>query len=494
MSTNTTTPTPGITGSYSTHARLSPSDSKRWCSCLASIAFQEANSHRVRKDNGSSYSDAGTEAHEFAAKVMLNEINIADVPLIGSYGDDLLVHVKSYVEHCIELFSDAKLTTITMCQDEHAASEMLGIDPEPPDHVFFVEEQVELFYQSEQTGTADFIGVIAKDGVVERFVSRDLKFGAGVLVTSDDNTQLAIYVYSAIRMLEGVYTFGPDTIIDLAVYQPRHREGAEQKPWIITLADLATFCQDIEYAAIRAREGANRVREKIGSPGLDVSPEEILEAAPGLRFHAEDGDGGSCRWCKCKAFCPKRLSAALEDLDTPLLTAEDMLAAMPDLEKAETKLPVEERVTLTSERLGLSALGDDYLVTLYRRSKAITRFLDDVSDYLEGRLHDGEEVDGVKLVEGRSGNRAWVNEADADAYLRQKLTQSDRYKMSLKSPTEIEKLLADKLESTRAKNKFQSLVTRSSPKRVIALADDKRAAVGSPISAMPDIDDEPSFE
>lgn len=47
-----------------------------------------------------------------------------------------------------------------------------------------------------------------------------------------------------------------------------------------------------------------------------------------------------------------------------------------------------------------------------------------------------------------------------------------------------------------AVNRFNELVTRSSPKRVIALADDKRPAVVSSIAAMPDIaaDDEPSFE
>jgi hypothetical protein len=491
---STTTPTPGLTGSGNTHARLSPSDSKRWTNCLASIAFQEANAHRVRKDSGSSYSDAGTEAHEWAAKVLLGECDIAMVPEIGSYGDDLRIHVKDYVDHCLALFDGAKLSSIKERLAEVEGAEILGVDPEIPNHVFFVEEQVELFYQSEQTGTADFIGIIAKDGVVERFLSRDLKFGAGVLVTNDENTQLAIYVYSAIKLLEGVYTFGPDTPIDLAVYQPRHREGAEQKPWVITLADLATFCQDIEYAAIRAREGANRVREKIGSPGRDVSPEEILEAAPGLRFAPSEGDGGACRWCKTKSFCPKRLSAALEDLDTPQMSAEDMLAAMPDLEKAETKLPVGERVAITAERLGLPALGDEYLVTLYRRSKAIRRFLDDVEEFLEGRLLDGEEVPGTQLVMGREGNRAWANEEAADAYLKQKLKMEERYSMKLKSPTQIEALLGDRLKATRSKNLFQSLVTRSSPKRVIALATDKRPAVGSAISAMPDIEDDPSFE
>lgn len=493
----TTTEPAGVTGSANTHARLSPSDSKRWTSCLASIAFQEANSHRVRKDAGSEFASAGTEAHEYAANVLMGECTIDDVPEIGSYGDDLRIHVRAYVDHCMAQVEGAKLSSIKECHDEAEAAELIGVDPEPPDRVYFVEEQIPLFYQEEQTGTADFIGVVAKDRVVSRFIGRDLKFGAGVLVNSTESTQLAIYIYSAIKRLEGIYSFGPETMVDLAVFQPRHREGAEQQPWVLTLADLATFCQEIEYAAIRAREGANRVRAKIGSPGRDVSPEEILEAAPMLRFHPEEGDGGSCRWCKTKAFCGKRLAALTEDMDTPHLNAEDMLAMMPDLSKEESKLFVENRIELVAERIGNpgTILTDEYLVTLYRRSKGIKKFLDDISEYLEGRLLDGEEVDGVQLVMGREGNRAWANEEAADTFLRnQGLKQEDRYDMKLKSPTAIEKALAPKLKTVkRTANRFNELVTRSPAKRVIALADDKRPAVVSAIAAMPDLE-EPVFE
>lgn len=161
-------------------------------------------------------------------------------------------------------------------------------------------------------------------------------------------------------------------------------------------------------------------------------------------------------------------------------------------------MPTEERIILTGERLGLPVLSDDYLVTLYRRAKGIKKFLDDVEEYLEGRLLDGEEVEGAKLVEGRPGNRGWTNEEEADAWLKnQGLKQDDRYDYKLKSPTAIELALKPKLNKvTRTANRFSELVTRSSPKRVIALADDKRPAVVSSIAAMPDIaaDDEPSFE
>jgi hypothetical protein len=453
----------GITGSSNTHARLSPSDSKRWSNCLASIAFQEANAHRVRKDDGSIYADEGTEAHEWAAKVLLKQCTIEEVPEKGMLDNDLRIHVAAYVEHCLATVPE-------------------GVSYE-------VEVQVPLYYQPEQTGTCDFACVTE-----DRITIRDYKHGGGVLVTSADNSQLAIYAFSLVKLYEDLFVFGPETIIDIHAFQPRHREGADQPHWETTLADLTSFCWNIELQAIAAREGAERVREKIGAPGRDVSPDEILEAAPGLVFHPEEGDGGSCRWCKCKSWCPKRLSASLEDLDTPVLNAEDMLAVMPDLDKKELKLPTADRVHLTAERLGLSSLGDDYLVKLYRAKKGITRFLEDVEEALEGRLLDGEEIDGVQLVMGREGNRAWANEEAADTFLAgQKISADDRYTRKVISPSAAEKLLKEKELSKRAQTRFNELVTRSPAKRVIALADDKRPAITAPVSALPDLD-EPEFE
>jgi len=295
-------------------------------------------------------------------------------------------------------------------------------------------------------------------------------------------------------MFEDLYVFDPSTKVVIAIYQPRHREGSEQKPWEITLADLATHAKGIEYAAIQAHTGLTRVMAKLPCGERNISPEEILEAAPMLRFlPGED----VCRWKPCRAFCPKRLSAALEDLDTPHLSAEDMLAAMPDLEKAETKLPVEERVTLTAERLGLPSLGDEYLVTLYRRSKGIKKFLDDVEEFLEGRLLDGEEIPGTQLVMGREGNRAWANETEAETFLKgQGLKMEERFDFKLKSPAAVEKLLSEKLKTVkRTATRFNGLVTRSAPRKVIALATDNRTPVLSNISVMPDIEsDEPCFE
>jgi Protein of unknown function (DUF2800) len=483
------TPPAGLSGSHNSHARLSPSDSKRWSNCTAAIAFQEANAHRVRKDDSSPDADEGTEAHDWAAKVLMGECLLDEVPETGMRGAGLREFVAIYVEHCMEQVGKATRSSIAGCIEDAD----LGIDP--PEHVYFVEEQVQLFYGSEKPGTADFIGVVTERGVVKRFVGRDYKHGAGVLVTNQDNTQLVSYVYSAIKLLEGIYEFGPETLVDLAVFQPRHREAADITPWVLPLADLAKFCTELEYKAIQAREAANRVRAKIGAPGRDVSPEEILEAAPGSVFAPSEGDGGACRWCKCKAFCGKRLAALTLDMDFPDVSAFELLAEMPELDKEESKLPVAERIKAVSERLGVGVLTDEYLVRYFASSKGRKKFDADVEEYLEGRVLDGENIPGVKLAEGGPGDRKWADEDAADTFLKgQGLKEKERYKFQLLGPAPIEKLLKTNLKVKRTKSRFESLITRAPGKMKLVLADDKRDAVAAPISEMPTLDADDDFE
>lgn len=463
-------------GSHNTHARLSPSDSKRWTSCTASIAFQEANSHRI-KEGDTTFSNEGTEAHDWATKLLLGQIGPIDIP------ENFRDPVTTYTDHCQSLIADPVVTSLQSCLDDFA----LGFDA--PNDVVFIEEQIPLFYQEEQTGTADFIGLTAFAGQAIRLFVRDYKHGMGVLVGTDENTQLAIYAYSVVKHLSTAYQFSDDCPVDIAIVQPRHREAGDPTPWVITVADLRTFCEDIEYRAIQARTAAERVRERITTVGENVSNAAILEAAPGSVFAPSEGDEGACRWCKCKAFCSVRLAAATEECELPSMSAEDMLAQMPTLDKA----PVETRLSTISEALGSQGLiiTDEYLVNLVGRAKAIRSFLSDAEEFLEGRLLAGEQIDGVKLVDGREGNRDWSNETEAETFLKgQGMKMEERFDFKLKSPAKIEALLKDKLKSSvRTKNRFEQLITRSSGKKKLAIDSDKRDAVVPAVAMMPVVED-----
>ena len=453
-------------GSHNTHARLAPSASHQWTQCTGSIAMLEANKHRVPKDDSSIYSNEGTEAHDHAANILLGKVATGDIP------EKFQEHVGAYVDHCRSLADDAMVE---------------------------IEVRVPLFYQASATGTCDYVAYTD-----ERIFIRDLKYGAGVLVSSHENEQLAIYGLSWIREMQdaGLADFAPDTIIDIAVFQPRHREGADQKPWVLSLAELEVFCKDIDYAAIQASEGLRRVQEKLPCGSRDIAIAEILEAAPGVRFEPSDGDGGACRWCKAKGFCEARLNAAVSDIELPQLEMKELLAGMPDVTKEEKKLePIERAESLMSRAATATGqldftdgvLTDDYLVKLFKAKKAITTFLDDAAEHLEARLQAGAHIPGLKLVLGREGNRAWTDEEAADKLLAQsgKLKMEDRYKMSLISPTQAEAILKAKIESsTRFKNCFTALVERSPARPVLALEEDKRPAISSPVNDMPVDDDE----
>lgn len=446
-----------VSGSHNTHARLSPSSSKTWSTCTASLAFIEANSHRIPKDTSSIYSNEGTEAHEWAANVLLNKITRDDVP------DNFRPYVDAYVNHCLDLVPE-------------------GVS-------YQVEVQCPLFYQPSSTGTCDF--AIITDS---RVTVRDLKYGAGVLVTADDNSQLAIYSLSLIRMLEDVYAFTDDTIVDIGIFQPRHREAQDATPWIITLKELIDFCDHIESSAMVAFGGVTAVQAKLPCGQRDISAEEVLKAAPGTQFVPQEGDDGSCRWCKSKGFCEVRLAAATEGFTLPGISGVDMIALLPDLSKDDAKLPVEERVELAvcevvpNEVAGTAMLSDSYLVCIHERSKAIKKFLDDVEELLEARALAGNPVPGTKLVEGRAGNRAWANEEEADTFLRgKKLKESERYNFKLKSPTEMEKVLDIKNQPKRTQTRWNELVTRAPGKPVLVLESDKRPAISAAIEALPDL-------
>jgi hypothetical protein len=438
------TDTAGTSGSHNQHARLAPSHSKTWATCTAALAYCEANKHLIPKDTGSIYADEGTAAHDHAADVLLKKKTLDEVPA------KMREPIGEYVNHCLALVPD-------------------GVRYE-------VEVQCPLFYQPDSTGTCDF-AVVTDDLVV----IRDYKHGAGVLVTSERNTQLAIYAYSLIKHLEDIYDFTDDTVIDIKVVQPRHHMAEEDQPWVLPLSEFREFCFDIETKAKVATLAVEEVRS-FGFPvNEDVSPDEVLNLCGGGAFPAEfvpqDGDGGSCRWCKLRVSCAVRHAHNTGG-------RADMLAIMPDMtaEVLDMEVVTDELVTKDGETLKL-----EYLAAALKNRKRIEKWLGDVEDYLTRLDVDTLTRLGFKYVQGRSGNRAWRNEDEAATFCKgQKLLLEERCTIKLKTPAQIEAALKEKLKNARTRNRFESLVSRSEGRPVLVPAEDKRAALPAPGEIMPD--------
>lgn len=472
-------------GSHQEHSPLSPSGSKTWKSCNIQPSFLAANADRllpiyvgrvirltsylrsmpegelkecekqaieiaaridsgglsveeltedqrdaIVRSEGSVASREGTRAHDFAAEILEGQKTLADIP------EEFRVDVGGYVSRCLAVVPE-------------------GVKP-------MVETRVSLFYAPQDGGTLDFAVVTN-----ERVHIRDLKYGRGRLVSPVENEQLGIYALSLIRMLDCVYDFGPDTEVVMEIDQPRHHEAdPSNNSWVVSLSELESFCRDVEYAAIQIQEGR----------GLEFCPGEDI-----------------CFFCDAKSFCKAHEEWATEKVADNF---QDLVNLLPDLSKEDKKKPVGDRVALRLAELDLDPKDDAWRVQLYRKTKAIKALLDDNAEALEMEVLGGAKKEGVCLVMGRPGNRKWTDESAADQFLaNQKISADVRYCKSLVSPTEAEKLLKDKLKNVkRTATRFDELVTRSEPRKVLALADDKRPAVEAAVDMLKVLDDAEEFE
>lgn len=472
-----------MSGSSNYHARKSPSDSKRWMNCTNSIAYERMFALATRKDKlsndetnelhtllarfntnyddarlsgykadeSSEWSSEGTRAHDHAEAILKGNATLADVPELNG----MRKAVASYVEECQRL---------------EAESSEMGM---------FVEEEVPLFYDPSSTGTMDF--AVASQ---ERVRLRDYKHGAGVYVEAKENSQLAIYALSTMLMLEeeGYYKFDPDCLVEIGIWQPRHRLWDPSHLWIITYHDLKAFGREIQKKADEVDSGA----------GVFAPDDEV------------------CRWCKLKAFCGARRHHIMQGMPTLLDGDEvDFLTDLPDFKERGSEGKFEKAFPSAEERLGIYTMNyppltETQMARIFRNRKGVEKFLEDIAKYMTQRALDGNPVDGTKLVMGVPGNRVWSSDDDAEAFMAGAGIEPDAmFKLQVISVTEAEKLLGDKVESKKKKNpvrdealieQFKAAVFRSPAKPVLALADDPRdAAAGANLDDFDIIEDGEDF-
>lgn len=162
-----------------------------------------------------------------------------------------------------------------------------------------------------------------------------------------------------------------------------------------------------------------------------------------------------CRFCKAKATCPALRAEVTNAVGGEPATADDFAQFMP--------------IDTTD------GIGDNYLSMAMDKVGLVEDWCKAIRAEVERRLLRGTEVPGFKLVEGKQGNRAWVDQAKAEAALKAlRVKADDMYDKKLISPTTAEKLL-----KTDAKKwaKLQELITRASGKPSVAPATDKRPAL-----------------
>lgn len=252
------------------HAILSASSSKRWLSCPPSARLE-----RKFPDKAGEAAREGTLAHalaEIGIKHWLGELSDAaakkqraQIEADDLYNPDMADYVQEYVDICIEKITAAAGTAL-------------------------VEEKLNFGrWVKDGFGTGDM--VIIGNGVLEIV---DLKYGKGVPVSAESNTQMQLYALGAIDQYGYIYDFDH---VRMSIFQPRNGGLSTQ---LMSVAELLAWGKSIKPIAELAYKGKGEFKA-----------------------------GNHCRFCRAAAQC-KALSeynmeiAKLEFRDADLLTDDEV--------------------------------------------------------------------------------------------------------------------------------------------------------------------------
>lgn len=268
-----------------THAILSASGSKRWLTCTPSAQLEQQ-----FPENESEYAAEGTFAHALAelrlSRAVANTIRpsiykkkLEELEKNLLYSASMAEYIEQYVTFVAEKFTEAKKNC--------------------PDTLILLEQKLDFSeWVPDGFGTGDVI--IISDGVLEII---DLKYGQGVPVSAEGNTQMRLYALGAINQFGLLYDFD---CIRMTIVQPR-------------LDSISS--EDVSVTELL--EWGDRV----------VKP----AAKKAIAGEGEFVPGDHCQFCRAKAQCRARAEANLEmakyDFQEPPILSNDEIAEI--LFKAE---------------------------------------------------------------------------------------------------------------------------------------------------------------
>lgn len=346
---------------------LSPSAASRWLTCTASPRFIMENEHRIGSTD-TVWNVEGDMAHAVANAVLLGrEIpkTSRDKVIPKDKLPEMLKHAKGFKE-----FVD-----------------------EPGIESLHSELKVALWYMPARSGYVDAAVIGSNRGVSVRII--DLKYGQGVAVGAEENEQMAIYARSWVEQMNSRYSVFPEEIFELAIYQPRIREGEKISIWRLTWAELKEFTDNIE-----------RIAKKIIA-GVDEEFRPSPEA---------------CRFCPMKKPAKGPPCPAYTEW-----TGAGQAIVFSDVNPREVMTDLRQFDEQTLRRIAAN------------RNK-IKTFVDDVYKAFYGEAVSGKIPEGFKLVRGK-GSRSWDDPQKAADFLELMFGDEAQTEPKLKTPKAIEDMM-----------------------------------------------------
>lgn len=428
-------------GSNQEHALLSPSSAKKWLNCPAALACEFG----IPNESGQAAVN-GTVMHLVAETVLnriikgedlradtykgvyaLNEgkgpIKALTKPEKGAVliTDDFVSQVNKYVDYCrpiidaaegVEVESRVNLTRVL-----HPGVTIKQMVYPPNAEPYEQESPLHTF------GTADLVALLptAIDGYSGKehmLIVGDLKTGRHK-VLAKENKQMMLYALGLLRKLRAIYDI---TAVRMVIFQP-YAGGADE--WDTTPEALELFGKFAQKAALKAIDAFGR-----GKKGLKPA-----DFRPG---------NDACQWCRFSEKCNAKRKTASAEAESDL--SDDSTEMTLDQLKAEwDKLPL------------------------------MRQHIADIEKAMYAALMRGEQVEGLKLVEGCPGNRRWDDQKWVEELAARHDVDMDLLiKKSVMSPTDAEKVLKGTYDRMWAE--LETHVVRKPGQPSIATADDKRPA------------------
>lgn len=332
------------------HALLSPSSSGRWLTCTPSARLEER-----MPDVESDAAKEGTLAHSIAEQKLLKYIarGRKKIECVDPEMDRLTDDYKDYV---VEIFNKERKQT--------------------KDAKLLVEETLDITrWVPKSKGTGD--AVIVGDDTLHVI---DLKYGRGVPVPVEGNTQTRLYAAGAIEAYGLLYGFKTVTV---HIYQPRVENGIAEATYNVD--ELVKWMDEyVHPRALLAYDGAG-------------------EAVP----------GDHCKFCNVKGSCKAR--AALE------------------FEKAERE-----------ERLDAMLMNEDEMSKVLHYTAELAAWCKDVEEFALQQMLTGVHYEGFKLVEGTSRRKVIDEKLLVDKLMAAGIEEAMLYEKKLVGMTKLEKIAGKK--------------------------------------------------
>lgn len=249
----------------------------------------------------------------------------------------------------------------------------------------------------------------------------DYKYGQGVPVSAVDNPQMKLYALGAINDFGIAYDIKK---VEMHIYQPRLNNVSDDS---LTVEELMKWGEKtVKPVAERAFKGKGKYNP-----------------------------GEHCRFCQHAGRCRALTKTCTEYVETHSL------------------------------RVGVPVLAPYEVADVLRMEPLISLWLRRVKDQAFTSLMNGEEVPGYKLVEGRQGNRKWVDDMKVYAVLEDEGLDPNIFtETKVLSPSAMGKAIGKK----KVEELLEEFIERAPGQPTVVPETDKRPAYDRLAEARKDFD------